>query len=102
MKNYHFPVHRYIVSYESEYLATVCNNNPNDEKKISIVEIENVHPIIFKQILSYMYTGTCSLMSLGKCQIIIKINPETNETEVYENVDFITDPSSMYNNNFTI
>ncbi|KAK4884719.1 hypothetical protein RN001_000990 [Aquatica leii] len=52
-----FPAHRYIIASCSSKLNDLTLKNAN-----KIVEITDVHPEIFEQMLLFIYTGTCQLL----------------------------------------
>ena len=65
-----------------------------DETSPVTIHIPNQHPVIFRQILQYIYTRTCSLLQEGPCAVTItslnddsvdKTN-EKREVKIMENV----------------
>ncbi|XP_077287148.1 inhibitor of Bruton tyrosine kinase [Arctopsyche grandis] len=85
IKNNLYPAHRYVICHASEYFTKLCNDSQDsDDSKKPTIEIENIHPLIFKQILLFMYTGTCNLMSVGPCCLRIEINADDNQVQIYE------------------
>ena len=43
----------------------------------AILEIDNVDPVIFRQLLEYIYTKSCQLLQEGPCAIAINV-PDSN------------------------
>lgn len=43
-----------------------------DRSEKLTIKVDNIHPAIMKQILQYLYTGTCDLINTGPCKIQIK------------------------------
>ena len=54
-----------------------------DESFPVILDINNIHPLIFKQLLEYMYTKSCSLLQEGPSAI--NINPSNEKGKSYSN-----------------
>lgn len=80
-----YPAHRYVICHASEYFAKLCNDSQDSDSSTKpTIEVENIHPLIFKQILLFMYTGTCNLMSVGPCCLRIEINVDDNQVQIYE------------------
>lgn len=61
-----FPAHRYIVGQKSSFLASLFDSK---ETPIQLVDVD---PLIFQQILIYIYTGSCDLLNIGQCSEPLK------------------------------
>ncbi|KAF5274038.1 hypothetical protein FQR65_LT04436 [Abscondita terminalis] len=63
--NSYFPAHRYIIAS--------CTSKLNDlilkSKDGRVVDITDVHPEIFEQMLLFVYCGTCQLLQNGKWKL---------------------------------
>lgn len=64
-----FAAHRYIIAQKSSVLNTLIIESHNNGKSI---EISDIHSILFHQILLYIYTGTCDVLTSGECSTEIK------------------------------
>lgn len=67
-----FPVHRYIIAQHSAVLNTLIESQGNDRTEKIIIEISGIHSILFYQILLYVYSGTCDILTSGECSTQIK------------------------------
>ncbi len=70
-----FPAHRYIVACSSDLLANRIVALGADER---VLDIEEVQPVIFEQMLKYAYTKTCDLLVPGPCKVAFS-PPKTSE-----------------------
>ena len=67
-----FPAHSFILSSGSENLAKQINflkDKLDDDHGKIVIEIKDIHPEIFEQILKFLYTNTCDLLREGSCQV---------------------------------
>lgn len=82
-----FPAHKYIV-FDSDKIKKMCENSKNS----SIIEINDIAPLMFKQLLTFLYTGTCDLLKIGPCHINFgacnsgTVSPEIN-LDVYDDLN---------------
>ena len=81
-------------------IAKVISESGNTEKfaqmmiEADAVDIEDVQPTIFEQILLYAYTKTCDVMKSGPCDVLYKVNKVT-KTPLKVVEDFIGDPNEI-------
>lgn len=76
-----FPVHRYIIALKSQALDSLIESSAPE----TTIELTNIHPVIFKQILRYIYTGTCDILSPGQCPREIQNICDTTEKKQKSN-----------------
>lgn len=62
ISDYLFPAHHYIIAINSSKLDDLITASVE-----KVIELSNVNPDIFKQLLLFIYTGTCDLLKPGKC-----------------------------------
>lgn len=55
--------HQYIIAQKSKSLEMLMGSHSVE----SPIEITNIDPLIFYQILLYIYTGKCDLLVIGEC-----------------------------------
>lgn len=60
----YFPAHRSIIASRSEKLKNMIR-----KENCSTIELKDVNPDIFRQMLLFIYTGNCDLLSTGPCTI---------------------------------
>ena len=84
-----FPAHAFILASGSEsfakqlkYLNEVVDEETEPEPVI--LEVEDVLPQIFEQILKYLYTKTCDLLLEGPCNLKIE-EPKTSQKKKNNN-----------------
>jgi len=68
--NRRFPAHLYVIARSSEELLELsmkCAGARSDASDRPVVEIDEVHPELFHELLLYMYSNTCSLLEEGPC-----------------------------------
>lgn len=56
------------------------------------IELSNVDPLIFYQILLYIYTGTCDILNIGECPVNLKnlaAKRKTKDDILEESEDYI-------------
>jgi hypothetical protein len=63
-----FPAHQYIVASHCEVLAKRIMEK-SGSYGIPEIELEDVRPDVFKQVLQFIYTNDCSLLQPGECPI---------------------------------
>lgn len=71
-----FAAHRYILRFNSE--LDIPNNIEANAESSPVVKIENISPVIFQQLLQFVYTGDCDLIHPGPCNIRLM---GTNKTD---------------------
>lgn len=72
-----FPAHHYIISSKCAYLHDLIKANNN-----KVIELFNIEPLIFEQVLLYIYTDTCDLMQPGPVPSKFKLLMENQNDSV--------------------
>jgi len=65
-----FAAHSAILAASSDYISKKLKYLEDETSPVTI-HIPNQHPVIFRQILQYIYTRTCSLLQEGPCAVTI-------------------------------
>ena len=81
-----YPAHAFILASGSESFAKQLKflNKEVEETEPVILEVEDVLPQIFQQILKYLYTKTCDLLFEGPCNVKIE-EPKTSQNKQNNN-----------------
>ncbi|KAJ9579143.1 hypothetical protein L9F63_024751 [Diploptera punctata] len=93
-----FLAHRYIIASRCEMLAKRIEDC--DKGGIPTVEIKDMRPDIFKQVLQFIYTNHCTFLQIGECPIKVvesdeKANNVCPEDNSVEKILGTRDPSSV-------
>ncbi|XP_039275815.1 inhibitor of Bruton tyrosine kinase [Nilaparvata lugens] len=70
-----FPAHKYILSLNS----SLGEKNECLKEHGSVAKVDNVHPLIFHQLLLFIYSGDCDLIHPGPCRIKIMNNAKRED-----------------------
>jgi len=63
-----FPAHQYIVASRCDYLAKRIMEK-NDSCGIPQIELKDLRPDVFRQLLQFIYTNDCCMLHAGECPI---------------------------------
>lgn len=63
-----FPAHQYIVASRCDYLAKRIMEK-NGSCGIPQIELKDLRPDVFRQLLQFIYTNDCSMLHAGECPI---------------------------------
>lgn len=74
-----FPVHKYIVANKSPNLNQLFLENLDKD----VIEIKDTNPDIFKELLSFIYTGSCDLIEIGEVPEHLKKYCMTNSDDKF-------------------
>lgn len=88
-----FPAHSAILAASSDYISKKLKYMEDDTSPVTI-QIPNLHPVIFRQLLEFIYTKRCTLLQEGPCAVTItslnddsaNIPNEKREVKIMENV----------------
>eukprot|EP00106_Octopus_bimaculoides_P016613 XP_014784055.1 PREDICTED: inhibitor of Bruton tyrosine kinase-like [Octopus bimaculoides] len=73
--------HRYILVHNSKYFqALILINSPKHIDDVQLILIPYIHPDLINQILQFIYTNTCDLLTVGK-QFIWSVEPDIHVSQ---------------------
>ncbi|CAI9740066.1 inhibitor of Bruton tyrosine kinase-like [Octopus vulgaris] len=73
--------HRYILAHNSKYFqALILINSPKQIDDVQLISISYIHPDLINQILQFVYTNTCDLLTVGK-QFIWSVEPHIHVSQ---------------------
>ena len=94
-----FPAHAFILASGSESFAKqlkyLDEDLEEDEHEPVILEVEDVLPQIFEQILTYLYTKTCDLLLEGPCKVKIEDLKNSQEKPNNNTIHMIGNPKEV-------
>lgn len=77
-------VHKYILTSRSEYFKNLFNrkSQPGELDDNCVITVDNVHYDLFIQLLNFVYTDTCDILTKGnKLDFNFKTDQRTNHNE---------------------
>lgn len=66
VNEHRWPVHKYIlVSRCANFPSLLVNCRLSNRDNIPVLELTDIHPQILEQVLQFVYTDTCDLITIG-------------------------------------
>ena len=73
-----FPAHSFILASGSQSLADQLRFTEETEGEGPVrLEVEDVHPDIFQEVMKYLYYKSCDLLKEGPCTVKIEVEPSS-------------------------
>lgn len=91
----HFVLHSFVLAGGSETLAKQLQFA--EAVSPTVIDIDDIQPVIFEQVVRYLYTRSCDLLVAGPCKVVLEVDKKAGQdAKSDDNENFISVEGDPY------